>query len=175
MAHPRRVTGLDRVDRRGGCKHRVGLDQMGLALVRGDGEILEGDGSLEERLLILRCPAEVERGPLDRLCSEELAERGDVGALDGTDDPHRARGFPGERAEPLRLGVERRLEVLEREGIVENRDVALRHCGPSRGRKPAEYRSRTGSGGEEPRTWDARGRFLQGAVAIELIEAEVEL
>ncbi len=66
---------------------------MSLALVRGDGEILEGDGGLEERLLILRRPAEVERRPLDRLRPQEISERGDMGALDGADD----------RASPPRL------------------------------------------------------------------------
>ena len=71
------------------------LDQVSLALVRSDGEILEGDSGLQERLLLLRDAAEVERGSLDGRRPRQLAEGIDMGALDGTDDANRASGLPG--------------------------------------------------------------------------------
>ena len=142
---------------------------MRLALVRGNREILEGDGGLQERLLLLGHALEVERRPLDRLRAEQIAKRRYVRALDGAHDAHRARGLAGDLSDPLRLGVEGRLEIFQRERVVENRDIALRHAPRERARPTSsEHRSGAGRGSEEPPPWEPRCRFAQGAVAIEL-------
>jgi hypothetical protein len=78
---PGGVARLDRVDgqRRGevGARADVGC----LALVSGDGEVLEGHRGAPERVGALGRPAEVEMRPLDRLGAQHVTEGAHVGAL----------------------------------------------------------------------------------------------
>jgi len=161
---------MDRHRRREDC---VRFDPVNLPLVGGDGEILECDRRLQKSLLILGGAPEVERGSLDRLTPEQLAESGDVRTLDRSDDPGSSRSLAANRGQSLRLGVEGRLEVFERECVVEDRDVTLRHslrtCGRGCG-EDAESRRPAGGETEEASTRQPRLGFAQGAVAIELIE-----
>ena len=105
-----------------------GVDQWGLAGVGHHARVLEHLCRLAERRCVLGRALEVEPRLLDRSRAEGLLECGDVGPLVCTDDPReRPRGRP--RVLPsARLGVERRLEVLERQRVVQDRDVTRCCC-----------------------------------------------
>jgi hypothetical protein len=148
---------------------------MRLALVRRDGEILEGDSGLQERLLLLRDAAEIECGAFDRLRPQQVAKRGHMGALDSADDLHGACRAPRDLSDTFGLGVERGLQVLERERIVENRDVTLRQRRSGRRRGRSERGRSPRSNSQEPPAGNSRGGFAQRAVTVELIQVEVEI
>src|SRR6185312_10378623 len=83
-----------------------------------------------------------------------------------------------QRADPLDLGVERRLEILERERVVQDRDVALRlgrRVGGAGGGQPGradQPRRRQGAQDSAPRRRSERAERLgERAVAVEPIEA----
>src|SRR5215211_2986337 len=137
---------------------------MCLSLVCGDRKILEGNGGLQERLLLLGHAAKVERGAFDGLRAQQVAKRVYMRALDGADDAYGPRSLAGNLSDAFRLGVEGRLEVFQRERVVENRDISLRHRRTSGRRSRSEQRGGAGRGGEEPPAWKPRGRFAQGAV-----------
>ena len=100
-------------------------------------EILEGDRRPDEARRALGDAAEVEERPRDRLAAEQPCERLHVGTLDGADDARQAGGRSLERALSLRLRVEGVLEVLERQRVVEDRDVAARERRLAAGGRPS--------------------------------------
>ena len=68
---------------------------------------------------------EVELGPRDGSPAERLAQRAHMGALVVAHDPGELGGLPRDGVDPLDLGVEARLQVLEGERVVQDGDVAL--------------------------------------------------
>ena len=117
------VPRLDRVDRhrRGEIGGRADLRQ--LLLVGADREVLERDRGGPERARVVGRPAEVEAGLLDRVVAERLLEGRDVRALVGADDPRLLGQRAVQRPDALGLRVEARLQILEREREIEDRDV----------------------------------------------------
>jgi hypothetical protein len=98
--------------------------------------------------------------------------------LDRADLPAGPGGDAADRPQALRVRVEGRLEVLEREGVVEDRRVraALGAPGPRRG-QPGQQRARrarAGAGEEGPagRGRERGGGLAQRAVAVERAEVE---
>ena len=100
-----------------------GLDQWGLLLVGGDGQVLECDRGAAKGRGVLRDPVEIEARLLDRGGSKQRFEGSDVGALVRADDG----GLLGQRTaqspDSFSLRVERSLQVFERQRDVEDRNV----------------------------------------------------
>src|SRR5207244_1826316 len=63
LPHPGRMAGLDRVNADGGRQHRIRAELRRLALVRGNGEVLERNRSLQERPLPAATRGRPGRGP----------------------------------------------------------------------------------------------------------------
>jgi hypothetical protein len=97
-----------------------------LAFVRRDREIFEGDRGLEEWSLLLSRALEVEGWPLHGFGAEQVEECLHVRTFRGADDACGLGGPAVESAAPLRLGVERRLQVLEDKRVIEDVDVRRR-------------------------------------------------
>jgi hypothetical protein len=147
-------------------------DPARLALVRRDGEVLEGDRRLEERVVALRHALEVEVRPPDRLLAEQAAERLDVCAFDRADDLRRVGRPPDQRLGALRLRVERRLQVLQDERVVEHLLVGRRDAG--RLGVVRRDRREAGRGGarrdDEAGAREAVVRLGEGAVDVDQVE-----
>src|SRR6478735_6404498 len=101
------------------------MDQRSLALVGGDARVLEHLGRAQEGAPLARGALEVEARALDGLGTEHALERRDVRVLVARDDGGEAPDRTGVAADAQRLVVERGLEVLERERVVEDLDVVL--------------------------------------------------
>ena len=174
---PRRVTRLDRMDGQSRDQVRPRLDQRSLALVGRHGQVLEGDGGTPERVGVLRGAAEVEARPLHRIRAEDLAKRLDVGPLVRADHARLLREAAGQDTEPLGLPVERLLDVLEREGVVEDRLVAALGRGLRRRGAHAEQRRPADHGAAQerrPRLAVQDGdRLLERAVPVELANGQI--
>src|SRR5215210_1361814 len=124
VTDPAGVTRLDREDRARCAQNRLRLDVADLAEVGGDARVLEHLRRGHELRLVRRRPLEVEHGLLDGSGAESLLQERDVSVLMGGDDTRELPHLAGEPALRHRLVVEGRLEVLERQREVEDRDVA---------------------------------------------------
>ena len=100
-------------------------------------------GRLERRLVLVVRALEVERGLLDSSAAERLLQEGDVRRLMLRHHIDEVARVALEDAGVLaRAGVELGLEVLERQGEVEDRDIALRRRSLRDRRQQAEQRRR---------------------------------
>jgi hypothetical protein len=99
-------------------------DARHLGLVGRDREVLEGDRGALERGGALGGAAEVEARLLGRVRFEGPVQGAGMGALVRADDGRLGLERALEDAVALGLGVEVRLQLLEREHEVEDRDVA---------------------------------------------------
>ena len=173
------MPGLDGMDRNRRREQRGRLESMRLALVCRRPQVLERDGRLDERVLVLGRPAEVEgRAVPRRPRRERSAARSHARAR-----PPRARassvvpdGCGG--LAPLGLRVEGRLQVLEREGVVEDRDVRLARppcpAPPGRGRRAPRLRLRACRAGSPFASRPAHlPRLANRAVAIDCVDVEL--
>src|SRR6476661_4700619 len=150
VADPAGVTSLDRQDRARGGEDLLRPDVADLTQVRGDAGVLERlRGGLELGLVGGRTP-EVELRPLDRGMTQSALQEAHVCDLVRLDDARELPELAAELALGDSLAVERRLQVLERQREVENRDVALRDTGTGDRRQSAEERDRAcdGSGAD---------------------------
>ena len=153
---------------------------MRLALVRSRAQILERDCRLDERVLVLGRATEVEGRSRDGSGTECVLQRGHVCPLDR---PENACCLTCERrAESLAaLGfrVEGRLQVLEREGVVEDRDVGRRgRFARLRQNERCKCSAASCEGAEQevpPRlSGDTRRRLAERAVAIDCIDVGLQ-
>ena len=114
---------LNRVDSDRRHEERTRLKPWRLILVRGHRQIFERHRGATEAVWILGHTSEVKPRLLDRRATEHMLERRDVRALMPADDPRLVRKWSVERPQPLGLGVEGRLHVLEPQGVVEDVNV----------------------------------------------------
>ena len=124
VPHPSGVAGFHRVDRDRGREQPVRLDQWRLALVRRDGEVFERHSGLEELLAVLGRPLEVEAWTSDCRAAERLSQRRHMRTLHRPEDPRGMACATSQRTDALRLRVERSLQVLQRQGVVEDAHIA---------------------------------------------------
>ena len=99
-------------------------------------------------------------------------------ALDAAEHARGGLARAGERADPLRLGVEGVLQVLERQRVGEHGPVAARQLA-GRGAAREQHARRQRAGRREPAAQDVAaavqrlGRLAHGAVAVDRGEVEV--
>jgi len=114
-----------------------------------------------------------------RHCSpaEHVEKHAHVRPLVAADDPRQPGRLAGQRADPFDLGIERRLQVLERERVVQDGDVAPRlgrGVGGAGGGQPGradQARRRQGAQhAQSRRRAEGAERFGERAVAVEASE-----
>jgi len=176
------VTGLDREDREGRLDVGDVLEPRSLAGVGGDALVLEYEGGLQEIAAVVVGAAEVELRALDRVAPERTLEELDVRPLVGCDELGERELIAGHAGLGHGLLVERRLQVLEGEGEVQDRPVV----GGCARRGKRRQRAEGGAAGDD-RTAEYTGlaqecragigvyslrRLADRAVDVELLEGE---
>jgi hypothetical protein len=122
---PGGVARLYGVDRKQRDQVLLRVEASRLALVRGNGEVLEGNRRAAERVRGLGSAREVEERARRGFRSKDVAEGRNMRALVGADDPGLISQGTGQHLVANHLGVERRLEVLERQRELDDRHVLL--------------------------------------------------
>ena len=126
VADPAGVACFDGEHRSCRAEDLLRLDVAGLAEVRGDAGVLEDLGGRHELRLVRVRALEVELRRLDSGAAECALQERDVRGLVLGDDACELADLPAEATLADGLRVERRLEVLERQREVQDRDVAFR-------------------------------------------------
>ena len=125
-----RVTSLDRVDREGRGQNRLVLDRGCLAEVGRSAEVLDRGGELEHRIRAVERELGLRlRRRLGARLLDGCGERRHVLLLVAADLLDQRQVLAAEQAALDHVGVERRLEVFEREGVVDDADVSLAELG----------------------------------------------
>jgi hypothetical protein len=151
MARPGGVARLDRQQREDGGGERAVVETRCLSGEERDREVLHRDGRPGERRLVLGHPVEVEERLGHGAASEHALEDAHVGELVGAERvrPQLLRpAHAADGADAYGREVERRLQVLEDEVVVEDVAVAARRGAlrrrrgePRRKRRAAQCRS----------------------------------
>ena len=129
---------LDRDDRRRRLQRRLGQVRR-LAVVSGDGGVLEHRRGRGETLAVGGRIAEVEGRLRIRLVAERLAEEGDVCPLVLADDTCELRELAAQRAACFGVRIERRLQLLQLQHEIEDLHVLRLRPGRRRDRRqPSE-------------------------------------
>jgi hypothetical protein len=120
------VARLDRVDRQGGGQDLLVLDVPGLAEVGAGAEVLDRRGELQDRLLVVEREVRLRRdGGLAAGLLDQRDQRVDVRLLLVAEALRELGGLALEHAAVVDLRVEVRLEVLERQRVVRDAEIAL--------------------------------------------------
>ena len=122
----RGVPRLDRVDRQGGGQDLLVLDVRCLAEVGAGAEVLDGRGELQDRLLVVEREVRLRRhGRLAAGLLDQRDQRVDVRLLLVAEALREVGDLALEHAAVVDLRVEVGLQVLERQGVVGDAEIAL--------------------------------------------------